>query len=93
MSPAEPARVEITKSRLHHVNMGNYESVEVFASVKVETGGRPGDVELATIMLDEALDIITAPDLEDARIHTDEDNSYVHPYLEDLNKRSTRAAH
>jgi hypothetical protein len=93
MSAAEPARVEITKSRLHHVNMGNYESVEVFASVKVETGGRPGDVELATIMLDEALDIITAPDLEDARIHTDEDNSYVHPYLEDLNKRSTRAAH
>lgn len=88
-----PARIEITKSRLHHVNMGNYESVEVFASVKVESGGKPGDVELATIMLDEALDIITAPDLEDARIHTDEENSYIHPYLDDLNKRSTRAAH
>lgn len=88
-----PPRIEITKSRLHHVNMGNYESVEVFASVKIETGGKPGDVELATIMLDEALDIITAPDLEDARIHTDEENSYIHSYLDDLNKRSTRAAH
>lgn len=88
-----PARIEITKSRLHHINMGNYESVEVFASVKVDCGGKPGDVELATIMLDEALDIVTAPDLEDARIHTDEENSYIHPYLEDLNKRSTRAAH
>ena len=88
-----PARIEITKSRLHHINMGNYESVEVFASVKVENSEKPGDVELATIMLDEALDIITAPDLEDARIHTDEEKSYVHPYLEDLTKRSTRAAH
>lgn len=93
MSTAEPSRIEITKSRLHHVNMGNYESVEVFASVKIETGGKPGDVELATIILDEALDIITAPDLEDARIHTDEAQSYIHPYLDDLNKRSTRAAH
>lgn len=93
MTSAEPSRIEITKSRLHHVNMGNYESVEVFASVKVETGGKPGDVELATIMLDEALDIITAPDLEDARIHTDEEKSYIHPYLDDLNQRSTRAAH
>lgn len=92
-SNAEPGRIEITKSRLHHVNMGNYESVEVFASVKIETGGKPGDVELATIILDEALDIITAPDLEDARIHTDETNSYIHPYLDDLNKRSTRAPH
>jgi hypothetical protein len=90
---AEPTRIEITKSRLHHVNMGNYESVEVFASIKIESGGKPGDVELATIMLDEALDIITAPDLEDARINTDEEKSYIHPYLDDLNTRSTRAAH
>lgn len=87
------SQIEITKSRLHHVNMGNYESVEVFASVKTEVEGKPADVELATIMLDEALDIITAPDLEDARVHTDENNSYIHPYLEDLNKRSTRATH
>jgi hypothetical protein len=90
---SDPSQIEISKSRLHHVNMGNYESVEVFASVKVITGGKPGDVELATIMLDEALDIITAPDLEDARIHTDEEDSYIHSYLDDLNKRSTRAAH
>lgn len=90
---AGPDKIEITKSRLHHVNMGNFESVEVFASVKIQTGGKPGDVELATVMLDEALDIITAPDLEDARIHTDEENSYIHSYLDDLNKRSTRAAH
>jgi hypothetical protein len=93
VSDSGPAQIEITKSRLHHVNMGNYESVEVFASVKVTTGGKPGDVELATVMLDEALDIITAPDLEDVRIHTDEANSYIHPYLDDLNQRSTRAAH
>lgn len=93
MTDPGPAQVEIVKSRLHHVNMGNYESVEVFASVKITTGGKPGDVELATIMLDEALDIVTAPDLEDARIHTDEENSYIHPYMDDLNKRSTRAAH
>ena len=88
-----PARIEITKSRLHHVNMGNFEFVELYTSVKTESGGKPGDVELATIMLDEALDLITAPDLEDARIHTDEEKSYIHPYMDDLNKRSTRAAH
>lgn len=85
--------MKIVKARKHHVSMGNYESLEIFASVEVETGDKPGDVEMATIMLDEALDIITAPDLEDARIHTDETNSYIHPYLDDLNKRSTRAAH
>lgn len=93
MSDPGPERLEITKSRLHHINMGNYESVEVFASVKMATGGQPGDVEMATIILDEALDIITAPDLQDARIHTDEERSYVHPYLDDLTKRSTRAPH
>lgn len=89
----EPTGLVITKSRLHHVNMGHYEHVEVFASVKIACGGKPGDVELATVILDAALDIITGPDLEEARIHTDEENSYVHPYLDDLNKRSTRAAH
>lgn len=83
--------MKIVKARKHHVSMGNYESLEVFASVEIEVGEKPADVEMATIMLDEALDIITAPDLEDARIHTDEEKSYVHPYLEDLNKRSTRA--
>jgi hypothetical protein len=85
--------LKIVKARKHHVSMGNYESIEVFASVEVEAGDKPGDVELATIMLDEALDIITLPDLQDARIHTDEENSYIHPYLEDLNQRSTRAPH
>ena len=91
--PEQPTRLEITKSRLHHINMGNYESVEVFASVKIATGGKPGDVEMATIILDEALDIVTLPDLHDARIHTDEEKSYVHPYLDDLDQRSTRAPH
>ena len=85
--------MKIVKARKHHVSMGNYESLEIFCSVEVEIGDKPGDVEMATVMLDEALDIITAPDLEDARIHTDEPKSYIHPYLDDLNKRSTRAAH
>lgn len=91
--PAEPVGLEIVKSRKHHINMGNFESVELFASVKISTGGKPGDVEMATIILDEALDIVTLPDLEDARIHTDEEKSYIHPYVDDLNTRSTRAAH
>lgn len=93
MTDPVPSQIEIVKSRLHHVNMGNYESVEIFASAKITVGGKPGDVELGTIILDETLDITTAPDLEDARIHTDEDKSYIHPYMNDLNKRSTRAAH
>jgi hypothetical protein len=84
--------MKVSKSRKHHVSMGNYESLEIFAHAEMETGDQPGDIEMATIVLDEALDILTAPDLEDARIHTDEENSYIHPYLEDLNRRSTRAA-
>lgn len=81
--------MKITKTRQHHINMGPYEFVEFGATVEIETSGKPGDVELATIVLDAALDVILLPDLDDARVHTLEENSYVHPYLEDLKQRST----
>jgi hypothetical protein len=84
--------MKIIKSRLHHVNMGNYESFESFASVEIECGDKPADVEMATIKADEALDIITYPDLDDARINTDEEKSYVHSYFQDLKQRSTTRA-
>lgn len=82
--------MKIVKARQHHINMGPYEHLEVFASVEIECGEEPGDVEIATIKADEALDIITTPDLDDARVHTAEDQSYIHPYFEDLMQRSPR---
>jgi len=80
-------------NRRLHVNMGHYEHVEITGSVEVDTLAdrdglvdldvEPGEPELVIAFIREQLEAMLAPDIEDARVHTDEEDSFIHPYAAD----------
>ena len=73
---------EVTRSRKHHVAMGNYEWVEFAASVKITNEDMPDATEAEMYKrAEQALDLALRGDLEMAASLTAEEDSYVleHP--------------
>lgn len=86
------------KHRRLHVNMGNFEHVEISATVEIDTVadaealkefGIPvtDTFEEVEDFIEERLDSLLAPDVEDAAVHTDKEESFILPYQQDK-KRS-----
>ena len=81
-----------------HINMGNYESVEITGSVEVDTnvdrqalvdlGVEPDTPDDVIDFVLEQLDVMLQPGAEEARLNTDESDSFIHPYLTDLQKKN-----
>jgi hypothetical protein len=77
--------VRIVKSQKHHVSMGNYEWVEFGYEVEVSKEDVPRAKSLddldkvATAQIEKAL----AADIEEARLNTGEESSYIHLYQQE----------
>lgn len=69
--------MEVTVSRTLKINMGNYESMDSFAAVKV-TVPSTSDIEALAADLSEKLDTVQFNDIELAHNLTGFKNSYVH---------------
>lgn len=84
-----------------HINMGNYEHVEITASVEVDTNAdretlgeleiNPGEPDEVIDFVMEQLDVMLQPGAEEAALHTDEESSFIHPYFSELQKRNGKA--
>lgn len=72
----------ITKSRKHHISMGNYEFIEVGAEITShpEVGYYSKNAAQVHKELDSVLDAVLQSDLEDAYYLTAVDNSYIHDH-------------
>jgi hypothetical protein len=79
--------VKVTKSRTFLVSMGNYENVTFSSTVEVSAEDFPrvknlDDLDaIATDFLDRSL----ALDVEEARLNTAEDKSFIHLYQQENN--------
>lgn len=78
-------------SRRLHVSMGNYEWIESGATFEVDTiadaealaeelGPYRVSSDVIFAFMRGQLEDMLASDIEDARMHTDEDDSFIHPY-------------
>lgn len=75
----------VRKSVKHHVSMGNFEWVEFGGEVEISSDEFPQAKNLRALekIADDFLEQSIAADLEEARLNTDEDKSYVHIYKND----------
>lgn len=75
----------VRKSVMHHVSMGNFEWVEFGGEVEVSTEEFPKARTLADLekIADDFLEKSIAVDIEEARMNTAEDKSYIHLYMND----------
>lgn len=79
--------MKITRSANHHVSMGNFEWVEFSASVEIDSDNFPKArtlQDLDKIAVDYIHDALAA-DIEEARLNTAEDKSYIHLYQQENN--------
>jgi hypothetical protein len=74
--------VIFTKSIKHHVSMGNYEWIELAASVTVDTQDQPLNAGFIATAADQ-LEALLADDLADARETTLEKKSYIRRMYEE----------
>ena len=58
--------LKVTRTIKHHVNMGNYEWVEVSGSAEMDTDDANGSVARATDILNDVLNEMVAADLAEA---------------------------
>lgn len=79
--------MKITRSAKHHVSMGNFEWVEFGAEITVDSDELPGAQSLDTLesLATSYLSTALADDIEEARLNTAEDKSYVHLYQQESN--------
>lgn len=83
-----------------HVNMDNYEHVEITGSVEVDTiadeetladlGVDPNTPGSVMEFIREQLDALLAPGVADAALYTDRDDSFVLPYHQDRSTERKR---
>lgn len=83
-------------NRRLHVNMGNFEHLETTASVEVDTdkdtelladlGINPTDVATIQEFIQEQVETMIQPDVEDAHWLTDIKESFVHEYAKEHQK-------
>lgn len=76
-----------------HVNMGNYEHVEIVGTVEVDTiadadeltaNGVSTNLDDIDTFIKERMDVLMLDDIIDAATHTDRDDSFILPYEEQL---------
>jgi hypothetical protein len=79
--------VRIKKTRKFHVSMGNFEWVEFGAEADISTDDFPKAKTLQDLdrIADQFMDQSLAADLEEARVNTDEGNSFIHLYQQETN--------
>ncbi|MFE9525210.1 hypothetical protein [Streptomyces sp. NPDC006631] len=77
----------ITRSAKHHVSMGNFEWVEFGAEVTINSEELPGPQSLDTLeaLATDYLATSLAADVEEARLNTGENKSYIHLYQQENN--------
>jgi hypothetical protein len=79
--------VKIIRSAKHHVSMGNFEWVEFSESVEIDSDDFPNAKslkDLHKIAVDYIHDSL-ANDIEESRLNTAEDESYIHLYKQENN--------
>jgi len=70
--------MKLTKIREHTVNMGNYESLKIGATVEItDDWTTQGDYEAAVVAADKALAEALAADIAEARELTNVKDSYI----------------
>jgi hypothetical protein len=77
--------------------MGHFEHIETTATVELDTiadanalkelGVDPADLGQIDDFIQERLGDLLGPDIEDAAIHTDNEDSFVLPYEKDFQKK------
>jgi zona occludens toxin (predicted ATPase) len=72
----------VTKSRRYHVNLGNFEWVEFGAEVTIDSEKTIFGPDVIETELKRYLD----PELDEARLNTDEKSSFVHFLAEEPTK-------
>jgi hypothetical protein len=87
-------------NRRLHINMGNFEHIETTATVEVDTnadakaletlGVDPEDLGQIDDFLQERLEDLLSPDIEDAAVHTDNQDSFVLPYEKERRQQKKR---
>lgn len=92
--------MKMTRRRLLRVNMGPYESVEVTGWVEIDTKADADELEREHVdptNLDEVVSFLSdmttelvQEDAEDAAVYTDEENSFIHPYVADKYSRKNK---
>lgn len=79
--------MKITRSAKHHVSMGNFEWVEFGAEITVDSEELPGlqSADSLETFASEYLATALAADVEESRLNTAEDKSYIHLYQQENN--------
>ena len=79
----------VTKSRRYHVNLGNYEWVEFGAEVKLDTEEEAFNdfpIEDLYDIAEGELKRYLDPELQEAKLNTDEKSSFIHFLAEEPTK-------
>lgn len=90
----------MSRRRLLRVNMGPYESVEATGWVEIDTKADadelkredvdPNDLDAVMSFLSDLTTDLVQEDAQDAAIYTDEENSFIHPYVADKYSRKNK---
>lgn len=85
--------MKLSKRRLLRINMGPYESVEATGWVEIDTKADadelkrlevdPENLDDVVSFLNETAADLVQEDAEDAQVYTDEEDSFIHPYVAD----------
>ena len=78
--------MKITKDRRYHVNLGNYEWVEFGASVTIDSAEEDVTDEEMYAITEQELKRYLDPELQEAKLNTDEKSSFVHFLAEEPTK-------
>lgn len=79
--------IKIKKTKSLRINLGNYEHMEVYATMEIDLADEPGmTTDEAMDFIDQSLTDFLAPDAQQASEITDKEESAVFPYLEHTQK-------
>ena len=70
--------MQITKTRTYRVNLGNYEHIDVSATVTVDDADVVGDSSTMIPLVDKTLALLLEPELDAAALITANENSFVY---------------
>lgn len=70
--------MQITKTRTYRVNLGNYEHIDVSATVTVDDADVVGDSSTMIPLVDKTLALMLEPELDAAALMTVNENSFVY---------------